>query len=97
MVCVRGVRPACKAGVDGRAALYRVLLGFNQERAAALTDDKAVAVRIKRTAGVLGIIVAARKRLGLRETGHNDRAEDARRQRREQHPPRRSSAAWSRS
>ena len=53
MVCVRGVRPACKAGIDGRAALYRVLLGFNQERAAALADDKAVAVRVKRTAGVL--------------------------------------------
>ena len=77
MVCVRGVRPTCKTGVDGRAALYRVLLGFDQQRAAALTDDKAVAVRVERTAGVLGIIVAARKRLGLRETGYNDRAEDA--------------------
>lgn len=77
MVCIRGIGPACQHGVNRCAAREGVLFGFNQQRAAAFPDDKTVPVEVKRAAGMERIVVAARKRLGLRQAGHHDRAEDA--------------------
>ena len=94
MVRVRGVRPAREHRVDLRAARQRVRLGLDDERAAALADDKAVAVQVERTAGVFRIVVAAGQRLGLRQAGHHDRAQDALAARpRAPRPPRRLSSS----
>ena len=77
MVCVRGIGPASEHCVDLCAARQRVLLGLDDERAAALADDKAVPVQVKRPAGVFRVVVAAGQRLGLRQAGDHDRAQNA--------------------
>ena len=53
VVCIRGVRPAGQHGVDFCAAREGVLLGLDQERAAAFTDNEAVAVEVERAARLL--------------------------------------------
>ena len=59
VVGVRGIGIAGKLGVDMRVACAGVRLGLDDERAAALTDDKAITIGIKGTAGVRRVVVAA--------------------------------------
>ena len=77
VVCIRGVRVTGEYGVDFCAAGECMLLGLDQESAAAFTDNEAVAVKVERAARLLGVVVSAGKRLGLRQTGNHDRAQNA--------------------
>ena len=77
VVRVRGVRVTGEHSVDFCAACERVFLGLDEESAAAFTDNKAVTVNVERTASLLRLVISAGKRLGLRQTGNDDRAQDA--------------------
>ena len=73
---VRGVGITCKLGVDVRAACAGMLFGLQNQRTAALTDDEAVTISVERTAGLFGVIVAARQGVRLGQTGDHDRTQN---------------------
>ncbi len=54
VVCIRGIRVTGEYGVDFCAAGECMLLGLDQESAAAFTDNEAVAVKVERAARLLG-------------------------------------------
>ena len=77
VVGVRGVGVARQHRINGCAAGPGMLQRFDDKRTAALADDKAVPVHIKRPAGLFRRVVAAGQRLGLGQPRHHDGAKDA--------------------
>ena len=76
VIGVLGVRVAREFCVNFSAARPRVLLGLEDNGAAALADDEAVVSDVEGPAGMFRIIVAARQGLGLCEARYEDGRDD---------------------
>ena len=76
MVSVVVVRPASQLGIDGGASVPGVGLGFQQQRAAAFSDDKAVSLDVKGAGGVQRVGIAAGQGLGLGQGLNDQRAQN---------------------